>query len=520
VHRRPWFLLALVVAAASVALGVAPVSAQELAPQGAGEPTAPIGVQPHIVGGDFADPGEYPFTAALFTRGSERPAGFTCGGSVLSRSWVLTAAHCMLDTRLQYPDSVYGPYVAPDHYDVVTGTDDLVSGGQRLAVAAVHVHPSYDEDYSDYDVALVRLARPTTAHEVSVIGSDAAELALDDAGAAATVVGWGATSSGSSTASRRLREVGVPVVSDASCAASYPIGFTDDFGFPLEYHAANMICAGLPEGGKDSCQGDSGGPLLVQAPDTSWRQIGTVSFGLGCALPGYPGVYHRLTSTSGWISRMRRFGPFDPDGTAYITRQHLDFLGRKPTAAELSRWRTTLSSVPASTIIVSLQASAPWDANAGMNTRLYRAAFLRNPDTRGLDYWVRQRWAGRGPVSIANHFTASAEFQSRYGALDDQAFISLVYQNVFDREPDRGGRTYWSRKLASGVSRGQMLYELSNSSEYRRDTGDLVRVITTRFGLLRQAPSTSEIADSEALSQRSLVDLLRTSYRYAARFSG
>jgi hypothetical protein len=508
----------LVLSATLVGLAAGPLDAQEVTPPAAEEPQAPIGVQPHIVGGGYADPDEYPFTAALITTG-DRPNGFSCGGSVLSRSWVLTAAHCVLDTRLQYPDAIYGDYVAPQHYEVLTGSADLAVDGQLLPVAAVHVHPYYDAEYSDYDVALLRLARPTTAAEVAVIGSSTAELALDDAGAAATVVGWGATASGSSTASRWLREVGVPVVSDSSCATSYPIGFTDDFGFPLEFHASNMICAGFAEGGKDSCQGDSGGPLLVEAGDGSWRQIGAVSFGLGCALPDYPGVYHRLASSSSWVGRTRRFGPFDPDANAYITRQHLDFLGRKPTAAELTRWRTTLASVPASTIIMELQASAAWDANAGMNSRLYRAAFLRNPDTSGLDYWVRQRWAGRGPISIANHFTASTEFQNRYGSLDDLAFITLIYRNVFDREPDPGGRAYWTRKLASGVGRGQMLYELSNSPEYRRDTATLVRIITTRFGLLRQAPTASEITDSEARSQRSLVDLLRTSYRYAARFS-
>ena len=65
-----------------------------------------------------------------------------------------------------------------------------------------------------------------------------------------------------------------------------------------------------------------------------------------------------------------------------------------------------------------------------------------------------------------------------------------------------------------------MLYELSNSSEYRRDTDTLVRIITTRFGLLRQAPSAGEIAANEALSQRTLIDTLRTSIRYASRFDG
>jgi hypothetical protein len=65
-----------------------------------------------------------------------------------------------------------------------------------------------------------------------------------------------------------------------------------------------------------------------------------------------------------------------------------------------------------------------------------------------------------------------------------------------------------------------MLYELSNSNEYRRKNETLVRIITTRFGLLRQVPTAAEITASEAMSQRTLIDTLRTSHRYAARFNG
>ncbi len=65
-----------------------------------------------------------------------------------------------------------------------------------------------------------------------------------------------------------------------------------------------------------------------------------------------------------------------------------------------------------------------------------------------------------------------------------------------------------------------MLYELSNSSEYRNDTATLVRIVTTWFGLLRSVPSAGEITSSQTLSQRSLIDTLRTSLRYASRFSG
>jgi secreted trypsin-like serine protease len=487
-------------------------------PAGAQEAEPPP-VTTHIVGGSIAPEGAYGWTAAMIRRGASRTSGFRCGVVVLSRSWVLTAGHCVIDYDDQYPDSVYGNYVAPSFLDVLAGTQSLTSGGQLVHVAAIYPHPSYDYFTSDYDVALLRLARPISAQEIAVIGTSASELPLDDAGTEAIVSGWGTTSSGGSI-STRLRYVGVPIQSNTTCGNAYYPGFRDSSGEPLEYHSSNMICAGPLGGGKDSCQGDSGGPLAVQAPDSSWRLVGTVSFGLGCARPGYPGVYQRLTATSSWIGNTRRFGPFNADGSAYVVQQYKDFVGRSPNSTELKNWTTKLRSTPAATLITELQASSAWDGNAGMNTRLYRATFLRNPDTNGLAYWVGKRWSGKSPVWIANFFTTSSEFKTRYGSLSNAQFVDQIYANVFGRAPDPSGRTYWVNKLNKGIGRGQALYEWSNSSEYRRKTDTLVRIITTRFGLLRAVPSAGEIADSQALSQRTLVDTLRTSYRYAARFNG
>ena len=66
---------------------------------------------------------------------------------------------------------------------------------------------------------------------------------------------------------------------------------------------SNMVCAGYPSGGSDTCQGDSGGPLVVQKSPTDDSAIvyGVVSWGIGCARPGYPGVYTRVTKYVDWI---------------------------------------------------------------------------------------------------------------------------------------------------------------------------------------------------------------------------
>jgi len=106
------------------------------------------------------------------------------------------------------------------------------------------------------------------------------------------VTGWGTLSEGGFGLPNVLHKVTVPVVSDEDCNESY-----SGNGYSV---ADSMICAGLPDGGKDSCQGDSGGPFIAGEPGSE-ELIGIVSWGIGCARKGYPGVYTEVSYFVDWI---------------------------------------------------------------------------------------------------------------------------------------------------------------------------------------------------------------------------
>ncbi len=104
--------------------------------------------------------------------------------------------------------------------------------------------------------------------------------------------------------------------------------------------------------------------------------------------------------------------------------------------------------------------------------RLYTAVFLREPDQAGFDGWV-DNYATEGwhLLRIAQFFTESPEFQTRYGSLSDADFVDLIYQNVFGRLPDAGGRAFWINRLATDLTRGGLLLFFSESEEYVLATG-------------------------------------------------
>jgi secreted trypsin-like serine protease len=254
-------------------------------------------VSTKVVGGTNVTQGNYPWQVALLTAGGEQ----YCGGTLVDEFWVLTARHCEVLTSEK----------------VLVGSVSLTgSGGQEIEIDIVKnhplSHPGDDDGVPRYDLTMVKLAEPAThpdARPLAIVapGTDNARWAP---GVNLTVTGWGRTlktdpadenpppDNGSNT----LREAQVPRVSDATCASAYQ----------LYFDAADMVCAGLPEGGRDTCQGDSGGPIVAPVaagtPDKSnpdhWRLVGATSWGFGCAWPNNPGVYARLGNPvlSDWTS--------------------------------------------------------------------------------------------------------------------------------------------------------------------------------------------------------------------------
>ena len=272
---RGRYLLALVFATL-VALGAAvPVFAQE-------EPAEEDGgtFQPQVVGGQPVENGKYKFVAALrdVTRGNTGREQQFCGGTLIDRDSVLTAAHCLEGAT-------------PVPLRVSVGRTELNSTqGQSRRVEAIFRHPMYTSSFVTfrYDAAVLKLERPVTNIRPVKIPKTTIN-APEQPGNRATVAGWGNTEKQGPNGGQpdrfpnRMQEAQVPLVSDAEARRAYEPD--QDYSNPL------MVAAG--EEGKDTCQGDSGGPMFVPAGGDKggYRQIGITSFGTGCGAQGFPGVY-------------------------------------------------------------------------------------------------------------------------------------------------------------------------------------------------------------------------------------
>lgn len=105
-------------------------------------------------------------------------------------------------------------------------------------------------------------------------------------------------------------------------------------------------------------------------------------------------------------------------------------------------------------------------------TELYLGFFGRAPDTAGLYYWSNQISMGLSPIEVAKGFAQSAEFSQKYGPLDAGAKITLAYQNILERLPDPGGHAYWTNRLQTGTSIGEIVWSLVDAAFQQQGTPD------------------------------------------------
>ncbi|KAL0972882.1 hypothetical protein UPYG_G00196020 [Umbra pygmaea] len=224
-----------------------------------------------IVGGVDTIIEQWPWQVSLQQSGQH-----SCGGSLVSPRWVITAAHCFSSNK------------ELSRWSVVSGKTYMSSFGGS-SVDMVIVNGEYNAGRNDYDVAMVRLTNPVSLADYRrPVCLPPLNLDLK-AGTILTITGWGYLHEQGKVSSV-LQKADIPLINQTICSSYsvYGDSITD-----------RMLCAGYLEGRVDACQGDSGGPLVYELE--RWTLVGIVSWGIGCAEPNQPGVYSNVDRILNWI---------------------------------------------------------------------------------------------------------------------------------------------------------------------------------------------------------------------------
>ncbi|XP_016326459.1 urokinase-type plasminogen activator-like [Sinocyclocheilus anshuiensis] len=239
-----------------------------------------------VVGGALSSVARHPWMAAV-----ARGRAFTCGGSLISPCWVLTAAHC-------FPD---GTKTSIHKISVFVGRNAInetdAQREQEFRVSELFIHEHFDNTDGNYnhDIALLKIRSPDgrcakESSSVKTVCIPEAHQSLS-VGTSCEVTGYGREQEGLWYYSQYLREAKVNLLSEDVCSSKAYYGnmITD-----------NMLCARSPDWSADACKGDSGGPLVCRVRDRVFL-FGVVSWGEGCSRQFRPGVYTKVSNYYNWI---------------------------------------------------------------------------------------------------------------------------------------------------------------------------------------------------------------------------
>jgi len=239
-----------------------------------------------IVGGNTATVAEWPWQVSL-RQNSGRGYKHKCGAALISRTWIITAAHCVKGRR---PKDLL---VRLGEFNTRSSRDGR-SVDKR--VKKIVLHSRFNSRSYENDIAMLEVDRVSysTTKQPVCLPSTSSSLV----GRTGIVTGWGRTSERGSTANI-LREVQVPILSNDQCEKMYRATGQNEY---IPYSI--FLCAG--RSGRDSCDGDSGGPLVVKGSNGRYSLEGIISWGIGCGARNRPGVYTRISQYRGWINNVLR----------------------------------------------------------------------------------------------------------------------------------------------------------------------------------------------------------------------
>lgn len=236
------------------------------------------GLRTHIYNGADSPVDRYPYQVSLLL---ENTVDYHCGGTLIAPDVVLTAAHCNVPKR------------------VVVGSHSRTGTNEVHEVLYTYRHPNYARKTFDFDFLLIKLKEPSSKPLIRLNDNPNVPTMPEWI----TVLGFGRTRY--SKTSDTLQEVQLNAISNEICEQSKdPTSYQEVFRHGYEGKVFdNMLCLiDLTREEKDACTGDSGGPAIRKGNSIAEDvQVGVVSWGLGCALEKFPGVYSRISHEIVWL---------------------------------------------------------------------------------------------------------------------------------------------------------------------------------------------------------------------------